>query len=55
MLAPSAMNRQGYRFTLRRDGKVEVKSFGGSYSQVDLGIAKLHFEIGSGKGPDVWA
>lgn len=55
MLAPSAMNRQGYKFTLRRDGKVEAKSFGGPYSQVDLGIAKLHFEIGSGKGPEVWA
>lgn len=55
MLAPSAMNRQGYRFTLRRDGKVEARSFGGAYSGVDLGIAKLHFEIGSGMGPDVWA
>lgn len=48
MLAPTAMNQQKFMFSL--DGNnVTVKSLGGFYSKVDLGIVKYHFEIGSGK------
>ena len=32
----------------------EVAGFG-FYTKIDLGIVKYHFEIGSGKGKDVWA
>lgn len=48
MLAPTAMNQQKFLFTLR-GGRVTVKSTGGFYSKVDLGIVKYHFEIGSGR------
>ena len=49
--APSAMHRQPVRFTYE-DGKVEasVKGLGASLSALDLGIAKLHFELGAGGG-----
>ena len=55
MLAPSAMNRQRFRFTLLEDGRVRTETSRGPYSDVDLGIAKLHFEIGAGKGNFEWA
>ena len=55
MLAPSAMNRQRFRFTLLEDGRVRAETSRGPYSDVDLGIAKLHFEIGAGKGNFEWA
>jgi len=49
--APSAMNRQGYRFTYREDGTVRVRLSGtGSFALVDLGIAKRHFELGAHGG-----
>ena len=49
--APSAMNRQGYRFALREDGAVCVRLTGESaYALVDLGIAKRHFELGAHGG-----
>ncbi len=48
MLAPTAMNQQKFLFSL--DGeKVTVKSTGGFYSKVDLGIVQYHFEVGSGR------
>lgn len=48
--APSAVNLQPVRFKYT-DGIVtaEIKNTE-SYQPIDLGIAKLHFEIGSGKG-----
>lgn len=53
--APSAMNRQGYRFTCRRDGSVRVRLSGtGSFALVDLGIAKRHFELGAHGGEWTW-
>ena len=55
LLAPTAINQQKFRF--ERDGdkvKARVASFG-FYTKIDLGIVKYHFEIGSGKGKDVWA
>ncbi len=53
--APSAMNRQGYRFSCRRDGTVRVRLCGtGSFTLVDLGIAKRHFELGAHGGEWTW-
>jgi nitroreductase len=53
-LAPSAVNRQPVTFTYR-DGTVtaSVQDIAGEGFALDLGIAKLHFELGAGGG--VWA
>lgn len=48
LLAPTAMNQQKFKFTYQ-DGKVFAKAGVGFYTKVDLGIAKYHFELGSGK------
>ena len=48
MLAPTAVNQQKFLFTLNGD-EVTAKATGGVYSQIDLGIVKYHFEVGSGK------
>lgn len=48
MLAPTAMNQQMFRFILR-DGEVTTERKSGPCSEIDLGIAKYHFEVGSGK------
>lgn len=53
LTAPTAVNQQKFRFELQPDGRVRATG-GGSFGQVDLGIAKYHFEIGSGKGHDIW-
>ncbi len=53
MLAPTAMNQQRFLFSLEGD-KVSVKSTGGFYSKVDLGIVRYHFEIGAGKENFSW-
>lgn len=54
LLAPSAMNRQNFRFTQMASGKVMAVEGRGPFAGIDLGIAKLHFEIGSGKDSSVW-
>ena len=55
LLAPTAMNQQQFRFTLHPDGHtVSAKAGMGFYSKVDLGIARLHFEIGAGKETFSW-
>lgn len=46
-LAPTAMNQQKFLFELK-SGKVTAKNLGGFYSQIDLGIAKYHFEAVTG-------
>jgi len=46
-LAPTAMNQQKFLFELR-DDTVKTNAGSGFYTKVDLGIAKYHFEIGSG-------
>ena len=49
LLAPTAMNQQKFRFELQPDGTtVRATTSGGAYTAVDLGIAKYHFEIGTG-------
>ena len=54
LLAPTAMNQQKFRFELI-DGKVTAKAGFGFYTKIDLGIAKYHFELGSERGPEIWA
>ena len=53
MLAPTGINKQGFRF--ERDGD-RVRIIGGSstLSQIDTGIAKFHFEYGAGKENFTW-
>lgn len=51
LLAPTAMNQQKFSFVYD-DGKVTAKAGKGFYTKIDLGIAKLHFEIGAGKKID---
>mgnify|MGYP001635082147 FL=1 len=48
MLAPTAMNQQKFLFSLNGEN-VTVKSTGGFYSKVDLGIVQYHFEVGAGR------
>jgi len=51
-LAPSAVNRQPVMFTYNDSGAVAatVKDISGEGFALDLGIAKLHFELGAGGG-----
>ncbi|MCQ2472176.1 MAG: nitroreductase [Clostridia bacterium] len=48
MLAPTAVNQQKFYFELNGDD-VKMKAGGGFYTEMDLGIARYHFDIGSGK------
>lgn len=48
LLAPTAMNQQKFGFMLDGD-KVLAKAGNGILSDMNLGIVKYHFEIGSGK------
>ncbi len=48
LLAPTAINQQRFRFSWK-NGEASVRSLLGPCSKLDLGIVKLHFEIGSGK------
>lgn len=53
LLAPTAMNQQKFEFT--RDGNaVSVRTTGGFYSNIDLGIVKYHFEVGAGMENFQW-
>ena len=49
LLAPTAVNQQKFVIRLNRDETVEFIDKGGIYSQVDIGIVRCHFEIGSGR------
>ncbi|MGM9665294.1 MAG: nitroreductase family protein [Eubacteriales bacterium] len=53
LLAPTAMNRQNFKFTME-DGKVLCKTGAGPCSKIDLGIVKYHFELGAGKENFEW-
>lgn len=46
-LAPTAMNQQKFIFELK-NGTVTAKALSGFYTQIDLGIAKYHFEAATG-------
>lgn len=54
LLAPTAMNQQKFKFIYNPDGTVSAKAGIGFYTKMDLGIAKLHFEIGAGKENFNW-
>ncbi len=51
LLAPTAMNQQKFKFILN-NGRVMIKKGFGFYTDIDAGIVKYHFEIGSGKTVD---
>ena len=48
LLAPTALNQQKFYFTLIGD-RAEAKTKRGACTQIDLGIAKCHFELGANK------
>lgn len=56
LLAPTAVNQQKFRFEYRpvENGKALVAALPGfsifGYTKIDLGIARLHFELGAGRG-----
>lgn len=56
LLAPTAVNQQKFEFILHNDNRVEaVAKFSLiGYAQLDLGIAKYHFEVGAGKENFAW-
>jgi nitroreductase len=53
MLAPTAKNQQKFFFTLTDDA-VKAENKGGSFSQIDIGIVKYHFEVGAGSENFNW-
>lgn len=60
LLAPTALNQQKFRFDLSGEDAegnplVKAHSKRGPFSKMDLGIAKLHFEIGAGASSFEWA
>lgn len=61
LLAPTAVNQQKFSFEYlgMKDGQHQVLAHKGfsmiGYTQMDLGIAKYHFEIGAGKDNFKWA
>ena len=60
LLAPTAVNQQKFSFEYvgMEDGRHHVRAKKGfsliGYTQIDLGIAKYHFEIGAGKDNFEW-
>ena len=54
LLAPTAMNQQKFRFE-KHGNRVRAAAGTGFYAKIDLGIAKLHFEIGAGADRFEWA
>ena len=55
LLAPTAMNQQGFTLELRPDGAVKARAKLGFLTHIDLGIVKCHFEIGAGTENFRWA
>ncbi len=54
MLAPTAINQQKFNFSLEGN-TVTATAQKGPCSKIDLGIVKLHFELGAGKDNFKWA
>ncbi|MBQ2497291.1 MAG: nitroreductase, partial [Prevotella sp.] len=54
LLAPTAINQQKFTFSLTNGNQVRAKAGWGYFSKVDLGIVKLHFEIGAGTNHFEW-
>lgn len=53
LLAPTAINQQKFRIELKGK-KVYMSAGKGVHTKTDLGIARLHFEIGAGKENFEW-
>lgn len=53
LLAPTAINQQKFFFQ-KHGEKVKATAGKGPCAEIDLGIVKYHFEIGSGKDSSVW-
>lgn len=54
-LAPSALGKQPFRFTLCDDSRtVRAEALDGVQAEIGLGIAKLHFELGAGTDRFTW-
>lgn len=53
LMAPTAVNQQRFKFTLRGN-VVTARAGRGPYTRIDLGIAKYHFEAAAGKENFVW-
>ncbi len=51
--APTGMNKQAFRFEYK-DERVEASYLGNWMTQLDLGIAKKHFELYSVKDSTIW-
>lgn len=49
LLAPTAMNQQKFNFELLPDNSIKTTCGKGFYTKLDLGIAKYHFEVITGK------
>lgn len=47
LLAPTAVNQQKFHFKWLGENRVSASTSWGFYTKIDLGIAKLHFELGS--------
>ena len=56
LLAPTAINQMKFRFSLCGPRTVRAKALFSmvGYTHIDLGIAKLHFELGAGKENFDW-
>lgn len=55
LLAPTAMNQQKFSFEYIEGNKVKASAGRGFFTQMDLGIARQHFEIGAGDVKVEWA
>ncbi len=55
LLAPTAVNKQRFKFSLSDGNRVSIKSSLGTNARIDSGIVKCHFEIGAGKENFEWA
>lgn len=54
ILAPTAINQQQFYIKYLGDNRVSAKALLGPCSKTDLGIVKLHFELGAGKNNFEW-
>lgn len=54
LLAPTAMNQQKFTFEFKGGNVVHARAGFGFFTKVDLGIVKLHFELGAGSGNFSW-
>jgi len=54
LLAPTAVNQQQFRFKWMGEKRVQAYTAIGIYAKIDLGIAKLHFEIGASPTTVEW-